>query len=102
MTREDMEKRIDELFEADLATMKAKNHDYAGADDPLDNLRDFGTIGIVVRIGDKYKRLKHWAKRAMRGDAHFAVKDESLRDTLRDLRVYCYLAEVMFDEEAKP
>jgi len=102
MTREDIEKRFDELYEADLALMKAKNHDYAGDEDPLDNLRDFGFYGAIVRIGDKYKRLKNFVKRAMRGDTTLAVKDESIRDTLRDLRVHSYLAEIILDEERKP
>jgi endo-alpha-1,4-polygalactosaminidase (GH114 family) len=101
MTREEMEKRFDELHESDLALMKAKNHDYAGPDDPLDNLRDFGFVGVVVRMGDKFKRLKAFAKRAMKGEAHLAVKDESIRDTLRDMRIYATLAEIMLDEEAK-
>jgi hypothetical protein len=101
MTREDMEKKIDALFESDMALMKSKNHDYAGKDDPLDNLRDFGFFGIIVRLGDKFKRLKNFGIRSMKGDAHLAVKDESIKDTLRDLRVYGYLAEIMLDEESK-
>jgi len=101
MTREELEKKIDAIHETDVALMKAKNHDYAGKDDPLDNLRDFGFFGVVVRLGDKFKRLKNFSLRAMKGDAHLAVKDESIRDTLRDLRVYGCLAEIMLDEESR-
>lgn len=97
MTRQEIERRFEELYKADLAIMLAKNHDYAGSDDPLDNLRDFGFFGVIVRLGDKYKRLKNFVIRAMRGNACLAVKDESIRDTLRDLRVYGYLAEIIFD-----
>ena len=84
----------------DYALMSAKNHDYAGDADALANLRAFGFYGVVVRLSDKFARLQNFAKRRERGgDDLLKVKDESIRDTLRDIRVYGILAEAMLNEE---
>ena len=92
MTIPELLERITFKFKSDLDLLIAKNQDYAG-EDPLDNLRDFGFLGIVVRTGDKYKRLKNFSQRG-----NLTVKSESIRDTLRDLRNYAFLAEVVLDE----
>jgi hypothetical protein len=83
-------------FTEDLALLRAKGNDYAGDDDALSNLRRFGLYGIIVRLSDKFSRLERFAK-----DGKLQVKDESVRDTLRDIRNYAYLAQILldFDEE---
>lgn len=75
-----------------------KNHDYAG-DDPLSNLRSTEEIGIpawkgvLVRLMDKWARLKTFAKKGS-----YKVKDESLMDTLMDNAVYSLLCIIIYEE----
>ena len=71
-----------------------KGHDYSGDDDCLRNFRDFGWFGILVRLSDKFSRLKNLAK-----DNRPRVGDESLLDTLRDIRNYAFLMQVVYEEE---
>ena len=82
-----------ELLKEMKETHDRKNHDYAG-DDPLSNLRTFGFYGVVVRISDKFHRLKNFAKQDK-----LKVKDESIRDTLIDMANYALLAIILYDEE---
>ena len=70
-----------------------KSHDYGG-EDPLSNLREFGFFGIVVRLGDKWCRLKNFAKQGV-----LKVKNEKIRDTLLDMATYALLAIIFLDEE---
>ena len=57
--------------------MVAKNHDYAGTNDPFRNFRRFGLLGILVRLGDKLARLESFVE-----NGELKVKDESVRDTI--------------------
>lgn len=88
--------QIIQLQNSDLDLMEAKNQDYTDKD-ALENLREFGLFGIVVRLGDKFARLKNLV-------GHYGhekqphVKDESIDDTLRDIGNYCYLARAMMQE----
>ena len=93
MNAKELEQRIRELFEADMELMLDKNADYAEDKDALSNLRDFGFLGVVVRLGDKYHRLKTFAEKGT-----YKTKGESVLDTLRDARVYCYLGDILLDE----
>ena len=84
------------LLISELSAMrKSKGHDYSGSVDTLDNLRDFGWKGIVVRLGDKYKRLKHFVLSG--GD--LKVKDEKIEDTLKDLINYSLYALILYRQE---
>jgi len=87
-------KRFKALQQTDLEMSKRKNHDYAGTDDALDNFRVFGFYGVVVRMHDKMKRLEHFVK-----SGEYKVKEESVFDTLADLRVYSIIAELIFEAE---
>lgn len=60
-----------------------KNHDYG---DSFANLRDELPDAILVRIYDKYSRLKTLINGHER-----QVMDESIEDTLRDLANYCIM-----------
>ncbi|MBI4029125.1 MAG: DUF1599 domain-containing protein [Candidatus Blackburnbacteria bacterium] len=71
-----------------------KNEDYAGSIDPLNNFKDFGFVGAVVRIGDKYNRVKNFVKKG-----EYKVKSESVIDTLRDLAVYAVIAIQLYERE---
>lgn len=100
MTPETLLRMAAVIREEDAELMAAKNHDYAGDSDALENLRGFGFLGIIIRLEDKWTRLKNFAKRRVAGSSDLlAVKDESIRDTLRDIRNYATLAEIMLDEE---
>lgn len=87
---------IRSYFDEDMALLQAKGHDYSGEQDALGNLRRFGLYGIIVRLSDKFSRLEQFAKS---GD--LKVKDESIRDTLRDIRNYAFLAQIFLDGEDK-
>lgn len=69
-----------------LALMRAKNEDYAIADDPYRNFRTFGRIGILVRMSDKLARLRTFEERGT-----LSVPDESVGDTVRDIINYAIL-----------
>jgi len=60
-----------------------KNHDYG---DAFAKLRQEVPTAILVRIFDKYSRLKNLLQ-----GAEQKVNDESITDTLRDLANYCVL-----------
>jgi hypothetical protein len=70
-----------ELFEK-------KNKDYGDA------FANYGSIGVLVRIGDKIQRLMSISQNEIR-----CVSDESLRDTLIDLHNYSAMAIMLMDEK---
>jgi hypothetical protein len=97
--RERINKRFRQLL-ADMQKMTdRKNHDYAGPDDPLANLRKHGEYGVVVRMGDKVMRLEQFfqpgSKRKLK------VKDEKITDTCIDLAVYALLCLILSEENSR-
>lgn len=94
MNIKELEQKIREKFAEDMKLMCNKNHDYAEDEDALSNLREFGFLGVVVRLGDKFHRLKTFAEKGT-----YKTKGENVLDTLRDVRVYCYLAEILLEEK---
>ena len=64
-----------------------KNKDYGDA------FAEYGTVGVLVRLGDKIKRLQNITRTSVR-----LVDDESLRDTLIDLHNYAAMAVMLLDE----
>jgi hypothetical protein len=96
-------KSIKNTFDSCLATAIAKNNDYAGDEDPLNNLRrslDLGIepfLGVIIRLKDKESRRDRLAK-----GISPKVKNESLRDTMVDSIVYNAIGIFLLDEaEAK-
>jgi len=80
---------------AELSKLRAaKGHDYSGTEDTLDNLREFGSMGVLVRIGDKFKRLKHFYRQGV-----LAVQDEKIEDTMNDLINYAMYLLIMYRQE---
>ena len=67
-----------------------KNADYGDA------FAEYGTIGVLVRIGDKIKRLQ-----TIEANKITLVLDEKLRDTLIDLHNYAAMAIMLLDKDAK-
>jgi len=96
MTPEQRKRKIDSLYRADQTMLEKKGNDYAPGEDCLTNLREFGFMGVVVRLTDKFSRLKCFVR-----EGHLMVKDETIRDTLSDARNYLFLAEILLDEEQK-
>ncbi len=78
-----------------------KNADYAG-DDPMSNLKECSGMGIepwkgvLVRISDKYSRLKTFAAKGK-----LEVKSESVEDTFLDLATYAILGLILYREETQ-
>ena len=70
----------DEMY--DLTSRK--NNDYGGESDPWKNFRDFGELGILVRMSDKFARIKT----ALHEKRAFQVADETVEDTIKDLATY--------------
>lgn len=75
-------------------TVLAKNADYTA--DNADPFSNFSTVekldicetevGFLVRLNDKYARLRSFVKKGV-----LLVKDESVEDTLIDMANYCIL-----------
>lgn len=78
-------KRFEELTAEMAFLYKCKNEDYG--DSFGDSVREFGLIAGVVRISDKFNRLKQLSK-----DGYTPkVDDESIIDTLTDLANYAVM-----------
>ena len=67
-------------------TYAAKNHDYGNSFG--ESMDEFGLISAVVRMNDKMKRIKSFAKLCPEA---MKVKDESIQDTLLDLANYAVM-----------
>lgn len=67
---------------------RKKNTDYGDA------FADYGTIGVLVRLGDKIRRLQSISKTGIT-----MVEDEKIRDTLMDLHNYSAMAIMLLDEK---
>jgi hypothetical protein len=72
-----------------LALFKKKNKDYG------DSFATYGSVGVIVRIGDKIQRLLSVSKNGVA-----LVDNESLRDTLIDLHNYAAMAVMLIDEKS--
>jgi hypothetical protein len=75
----------------DLTTRK--NNDYGGITDPFKNFRDFDVKGVLVRMSDKFARLKT----ALWEEREFKVTDETVEDTVFDLAVYSVILRIILE-----
>lgn len=82
--RDDKMTRHKEICDGIHALYQRKNHDYG--DSFGQSFRDHGILAGVIRIEDKFNRLKTLA-----GGAEQKVQDESIRDTLRDMANYAIM-----------
>ena len=85
--------RVEQLSTVQLEGLKLfekKNADYGDA------FAEYGAIGVLVRIGDKIKRLQSISSKGIS-----LVDDESMRDTLIDLHNYAAMAIMCMDENTK-
>jgi len=76
----------DVQFEA-FELFRKKNADYGDA------FATYGTVGVLVRMGDKISRLTNISNTKIS-----LVDNESLRDTLIDLHNYSAMAIMLLDE----
>ena len=82
--------RVDQLKNVQteaLELFRRKNQDYGDA------FATYGTVGVLVRMGDKIMRLQNITNRGTT-----LVDDEKLRDTLIDLHNYAGMAVMLLDE----
>jgi hypothetical protein len=82
--------RVDQLKNVQteaLELFRRKNQDYGDA------FATYGTVGVLVRMGDKIMRLQNITNRGTT-----LVDDEKLRDTLIDLHNYAGMAIMLLDE----
>jgi hypothetical protein len=71
-----------------LELFRKKNTDYG------DSFATYGTVGVIVRMGDKIQRLISVSKKGIA-----LVDNESLRDTLIDLHNYAAMGIMLLDEQ---
>lgn len=80
-----------------------KNSDYSIPGRPLSNLEEAeelgipAWVGVIVRLTDKWCRIKQLTRKHLKGEAP-AVKSESLLDTLRDNAIYSVLTMILYEE----
>lgn len=70
-----------------LELFKKKNADYGDA------FANYGSVGVIVRMGDKIQRLVSISKTGVN-----LIQSESIRDTLIDLHNYAAMAIMLLDE----
>lgn len=79
--------QMKQVQEEALQLFSKKNKDYG------DSFATFGSIGVIMRMGDKLHRLMSIEKNKIT-----LVNDESIRDTLIDLHNYSAMAIMLLDE----
>ena len=85
------ESRIDQMVKVHdeaLELFSKKNADYGDA------FATYGTVGVIVRMGDKIQRLISVSNKGVA-----LVDTESLRDTLIDLHNYAAMGIMLIDEQ---
>lgn len=86
------DKNIDNFLQIQREQLKIfiqKNRDYG------DSYKDYGVVGILVRITDKINRLKQVSKTGI----ELGVPSETLKDTLLDLSIYSVLGLMELEDD---
>lgn len=85
------------------ATMKRKNHDYGGDQDPFKNFTMVEALeicqpetGFLTRMTDKLSRITTFVNKG-----NLKVKNESVQDTLLDLANYALLMSAYLESQRK-
>jgi hypothetical protein len=86
-TQQDYLREFATLTEKMKEITARKNNDYATDADPFRNFRTFEELGILVRMSDKFSRLRT----AIQDKREFKVDDETIEDTCLDLANYALL-----------
>tara|TARA_B100000424_G_scaffold266755_1_gene258419 strand:- start:44 stop:349 length:306 start_codon:yes stop_codon:yes gene_type:complete len=90
MSNDNRISQMESVQKEGLELFKKKNTDYGDA------FANYGTIGVLVRMGDKISRLQSITTKHIT-----LVNTESLRDTLIDLHNYAAMAIMLLDEDKK-
>ena len=85
---ESTDERFKNVQKEGLELFERKNKDYGNA------FADYGPVGVLVRMGDKIRRLQSISNSGIQ-----LVNDESLRDTLIDLHNYSAMAILLMDNK---
>ncbi len=86
-----IESRLNQMIDVQneaLELFKKKNTDYG------DSFANYGSVGVIVRMGDKIKRLVSITNRGVN-----LIDTENLRVTLIDLHNYAAMAIMLIDEK---
>lgn len=86
--------RFSEITKEMAETYRKKNSDYGSSFSQ--SIKDFGIVAGVVRISDKFNRLKNLT---ISGKA--LVNDESIQDTLLDMANYCIMLKMEIEDGEK-
>lgn len=88
------EKAFEEAQKRALAIFLERHRKYG-----RNNIAMFGLVGIIVRLGDKFSRLRELAKNLSLSNQSVdeAFDDETLADTLIDIANYALIGLVVLD-----
>lgn len=86
-TAEQRKEQIAKVFEEAIELFYKKNTDYGDA------FAEYGTTGIIIRLGDKLKRFT-----SISNSSITLVDKESLRDTAIDIVNYAAMICLLIDE----
>ena len=84
------------ITESMAATYERKNADYGNSFG--ESIAEFGAVAGIVRIGDKFNRLKNLIK----NPGTQRVNDESIADTLLDMANYCIMLKIELENPFTP
>ncbi len=103
MNRKNFLTALKRIKDKDLEILRNKNEDYANGSDPFQNFKmvensGLCTVekGILVRMSDKMQRIFNLVGNE---DRETSVKDESVKDTLSDLRNYAAILEAYLESK---
>lgn len=85
--------RFKEITTGMAETYERKNNDYS--DSFGQSVREFGPVAGVVRISDKFNRLKS----LLLTGKEQKVSDESVQDTLLDMANYCIMLKMELEDK---
>ena len=85
----DRVKQLEEIQQECKEMFKKKNSDYGDA------FATYGTVGVLVRIGDKLSRFSNISSKKI----EINVNNETLKDTLMDLHNYSAMAIMCLNDE---
>lgn len=80
---------IVDIVKANLELMSVKNHDYG-----RENISDFDWVGVVIRMNDKWQRLRNAVKFLLKGEK-LAVSEETVDDIFNDLMNYAVIGRMV-------
>ena len=87
LPKTDRVKQMEAVNKEGVELFKRKNADYGDA------FAKYGSVGVIVRMGDKIARLQ-----SITSSSVSLINSESIRDTLIDLHNYSAMAIMLLDD----